>query len=101
MRVKMKGTAQMSVSRTEGSNGVKLPPQPIDVESATLDGKHFTVGTPVRWQYVESGRDGLEWDVTATIVRLGKKRIRIRVKASDGSPVERWAQPKHLTPIKG
>lgn len=53
---------------------------------------------PVTWIHNPRGGYGFAVPVDAVVVRVGPKRVRIRVTLKDGRQVERLVKPESLRP---
>lgn len=59
----------------------------------------FAVEEQVIWSYKAHASSGQTQKVPAQIVKLGMKRIKIRVKQNNGEFVERWVNPSKLEKV--
>jgi hypothetical protein len=61
-------------------------------------------GRPVTWLSVPRGgyfSADRPYPVDGEVTGLGATRVRVRLRKRGGEPVERWLDPKHLTPREG
>lgn len=59
----------------------------------------FEIGQRVIWSYKAHAGHGKSQKVSAQIVKLGTKRIQIRVKQHNGEFVDRWVNPSKLEKV--
>lgn len=59
----------------------------------------FAVGEQVIWSYKAHASQGQTQKVPAKVVKLGMKRIQIRVKRNNGEFVERWVNQSKLEKV--
>lgn len=60
----------------------------------------FTVGERVIWSYKAHASHGQVQKVPAEVVRLGMKRVQIRVKQNNGEFVNRWVNQSKLEKVE-
>jgi hypothetical protein len=61
-----------------------------------MDAEELQPGQAVVWRHVPRGGYGFCWGIAAEVVKVGAKRVLIRVRLRSGALQEVWVTPARL-----